>query len=453
MSLSGQYLEELSRRYKKQVEELQYSFTKTLSAIEEQNRNAQERENILTQQYKNLEENVTELTIRFNSLIICLIPLIVFQFIVSWIFIRSYRRRYLDLVQRFEENVLINNGRQQRQTKKSKKLSRRKSIEGGVINEKTTKPIKIRRPSEEAMRVSSGSYKDLLILDNEIKENSTTSSEQSNNLNNSNNNNKKLTSKQRQRKLSVFYGKPTNQNLLSSSSSNKSNNQNFNNRLESVSEDLTNFNVTLSTLNSNDELILDDDYENYIPGTDLAYNEFMPDGPSGNENKKINENLSSISSEIENISQSKSKKLNKFHKLASPKFLKSPFNKNDDNKKLSHRSTGWEWYRSKKSIDSLIIDKSPSSISSNDGELKQFLSTSTIENLEKINGNLLRLNNHNHNSGSSSKSSNESMRLSSNEISTISTTPITATTDSQFNKNGNSLKKRSSFRKILKKVF
>ncbi|XP_050076514.1 uncharacterized protein LOC126563809 [Anopheles maculipalpis] len=37
MSLSGQYLEELSRRYRKQVEELQHSYAKTLHEIQEQN--------------------------------------------------------------------------------------------------------------------------------------------------------------------------------------------------------------------------------------------------------------------------------------------------------------------------------------------------------------------------------------------------------------------------------
>ncbi|XP_052869334.1 uncharacterized protein LOC128275006 [Anopheles cruzii] len=44
MSLSGQYLEELSRRYRKQVEELQHSYAKTLHEIEEQNRRTRESE-------------------------------------------------------------------------------------------------------------------------------------------------------------------------------------------------------------------------------------------------------------------------------------------------------------------------------------------------------------------------------------------------------------------------
>lgn len=44
MSLSTQYLEELSRRYKKQVEEMQRAFNKTLAAIGESEKKGQERE-------------------------------------------------------------------------------------------------------------------------------------------------------------------------------------------------------------------------------------------------------------------------------------------------------------------------------------------------------------------------------------------------------------------------
>uniref|UniRef100_A0A182NUU1 SUN domain-containing protein n=1 Tax=Anopheles dirus TaxID=7168 RepID=A0A182NUU1_9DIPT len=44
MSLSGQYLEELSRRYRKQVEELQHSYAKTLHEIHDQNQRVHESE-------------------------------------------------------------------------------------------------------------------------------------------------------------------------------------------------------------------------------------------------------------------------------------------------------------------------------------------------------------------------------------------------------------------------
>lgn len=42
MSLSSQYLEELSRRYKKQMEEMQRAFDQTLAAVNEESRKSEE---------------------------------------------------------------------------------------------------------------------------------------------------------------------------------------------------------------------------------------------------------------------------------------------------------------------------------------------------------------------------------------------------------------------------
>lgn len=44
MSLSSQYLEELSRRYKKQVEEMQKLFNRTMAAINDESRKAEDRQ-------------------------------------------------------------------------------------------------------------------------------------------------------------------------------------------------------------------------------------------------------------------------------------------------------------------------------------------------------------------------------------------------------------------------
>lgn len=67
MSLSSQYLEELSKRYKKQVEELQQSFTKTILAIEEHNSRNIEREQRSNEETRRLRENLAELTERINN--------------------------------------------------------------------------------------------------------------------------------------------------------------------------------------------------------------------------------------------------------------------------------------------------------------------------------------------------------------------------------------------------
>jgi hypothetical protein len=61
MSLSSQYLEELSRRYKKQVEEMQRSLERAMNVMSEETRKGEERE------YKRLEE-VTILHNQIDSL-------------------------------------------------------------------------------------------------------------------------------------------------------------------------------------------------------------------------------------------------------------------------------------------------------------------------------------------------------------------------------------------------
>ncbi|XP_054004272.1 SUN domain-containing ossification factor isoform X1 [Hylaeus anthracinus] len=68
MSLSGQYLEELSRRYKKQVEEMQRSLERTVSAMSEETRKIEERESkraeeivMLRKEIENLSKSVKNL--------------------------------------------------------------------------------------------------------------------------------------------------------------------------------------------------------------------------------------------------------------------------------------------------------------------------------------------------------------------------------------------------------
>uniref|UniRef100_A0A182WHG0 SUN domain-containing protein n=1 Tax=Anopheles minimus TaxID=112268 RepID=A0A182WHG0_9DIPT len=60
MSLSGQYLEELSRRYRKQVEELQHSYAKTLHEIQEQNLRMADSEMKLREVNERLRQDLVE---------------------------------------------------------------------------------------------------------------------------------------------------------------------------------------------------------------------------------------------------------------------------------------------------------------------------------------------------------------------------------------------------------
>lgn len=61
MSLSAQYLEELSKRYKKQVDDMQKAFDRTLAIVTESSRQAVQREQIQAEKLSSLEQ-------RFNIL-------------------------------------------------------------------------------------------------------------------------------------------------------------------------------------------------------------------------------------------------------------------------------------------------------------------------------------------------------------------------------------------------
>ncbi|XP_059473249.1 SUN domain-containing ossification factor isoform X2 [Neocloeon triangulifer] len=56
MSLSAQYLEELSKRYKKQVDEMQKAYDRTLAAVSESSRQAAQREQIQAEKFNSLEQ-------------------------------------------------------------------------------------------------------------------------------------------------------------------------------------------------------------------------------------------------------------------------------------------------------------------------------------------------------------------------------------------------------------
>lgn len=164
MSLSGQYLEELSRRYKKQVEEMQRSLERAVSAMNEESRKGDEREAkrmeeiiILKEEIAVLSKSVESLlhdrdswrgrisAIGQHALLICLEVIVV-------ILVLSYCRRTSD----FEEEKKL-------QSVIKKESTRRKSAEN--FNSHTTaKKTKKRRPSEIASHIS-GTYHELMIDD------------------------------------------------------------------------------------------------------------------------------------------------------------------------------------------------------------------------------------------------------------------------------------------------
>ncbi|CAL7933858.1 unnamed protein product [Xylocopa violacea] len=160
MSLSGQYLEELSRRYKKQVEEMQRSLERTVSAMSEETRKRDERESkraeeiaILKEEISNLSELVTNLLYDRDSwrgkismigqqiLLICLET-----FVVYLILLYCWRKS--------NKKTEINE-----KLESKKGALRRKSAENFSPHMK--KPNK-RRPSEIASHIAD-TYRELMI--------------------------------------------------------------------------------------------------------------------------------------------------------------------------------------------------------------------------------------------------------------------------------------------------
>lgn len=125
-----------------------------------------------------------------------------------------------------------------------------------------------------------------------------------------------------------------------------------------------------------ERLMLDeDDLDNFIPNTDLAYNEFMPDGPRGYQCVNPISNANNPAS-IKASNKQLDNNLKKSRRLSSPVFFKSPFTKNlkgkisNSNKSNpAHESTSWEWYRLKKSASSAS--------SSGGGQMATTISNST----------------------------------------------------------------------------
>ncbi|XP_075153204.1 uncharacterized protein LOC142226855 [Haematobia irritans] len=165
MSLSGQYLEELSRRYKKQVEELQQTLTQqtlTVRTLEEQNRRHHELEQLYAQRNTQLKHELDDLTLQVHACIVVIIFVGAFVFLVlmvSILFYRSLRRDTKEVLALYGKGVQRKN---EGAMSVQKKLNRRKSFEdfsdhqqrrGDKDSNSKSTSEKMRRPSEEAMLI------------------------------------------------------------------------------------------------------------------------------------------------------------------------------------------------------------------------------------------------------------------------------------------------------------
>lgn len=152
MSLSGQYLEELSRRYKKQVEEMQKTFEKTVLQMTEERRKSNEREQKYLEQMASLQDQLAQMATTVRILAeerdswfgnVTFLKFLLFQaIIVGAVF-------YYIVSRQKPEPVLVPISRR---SKKKLDKFRRKSVEG--VSGHETPSAKKRRPSEEALQIA-----------------------------------------------------------------------------------------------------------------------------------------------------------------------------------------------------------------------------------------------------------------------------------------------------------
>ncbi|XP_071529628.1 SUN domain-containing ossification factor [Panulirus ornatus] len=186
MSISSQYLEELSRRYKRQMEEMQRQFNLTIAALNATSRQAYERDQHHQRDIEKLEEQLVSVSNILDKLVEeretlahtvveqHLLLMVVEVLVLCVVFAICNRR-----TNHYMDNALI----QDRPTQtpgedhadssmhqdsgsllldRSRSRVRRRSVDS-ITRERASRQRQ-RRPSEEALKIS-GTYQDLLIIE------------------------------------------------------------------------------------------------------------------------------------------------------------------------------------------------------------------------------------------------------------------------------------------------
>lgn len=141
MSLSTQYLEELSRRYKKQMEEMQRLFDKTLNSLKNEDKKKDEHNKRLEKELEELKQIVHGIMAERNSFS-KLFYFILLAIVLIFCFVNFCRKP----VTNPQPSHIV-------------EVHRRSSVD--VIS-RNKPPKKQRRPSEEALKIK-GSYKELMV--------------------------------------------------------------------------------------------------------------------------------------------------------------------------------------------------------------------------------------------------------------------------------------------------
>lgn len=224
MSLSGQYLEELSRRYKKQVEELQQTLTQqtqTVRILEEENRRHHELEQLYLLRNVQLKDELDNLTLQVHACIVVIIFVGTFVFLVLMVailFYRSLRRESKEMLSLYNASSKMKNDSNINTTPSTHKtIERRKSFDDLADHQQSfgvsqSSSDKYRRPSEAAMLILKDYRTDDSNLCQQHEEETNKREEKAD----TSYNNASVT---RQRKMSVCYGSNNSVNQASNQTS------------------------------------------------------------------------------------------------------------------------------------------------------------------------------------------------------------------------------------------
>lgn len=347
MSLSGQYLEELSRRYRKQVEELQHSYAKTLFEIEEQNRRMRESEALLLEENDRLRKDFfafRDSILSWKNITIGLGGFVVVQVVVVCALLRSCKAGGDPQGRDVSSSKLAQIGSEKPQGKG--KLLRRRSIDGVVVaGEKSVSSLKKKRPSEEALNIT-GTYENLLISEDGGGDNVKVERKKKNKHRkiSAPSMNQQGTGNGKAKRASSVEPSPVGNFVKVELVRTESAPEPRKHSPEKVKLDENTRIEELPLLEDNDEFI--------IPtAMDLSYNEFVPDLTS----ETVHQSNGMISSSSSIDSKSTNKSGGKGRRLSSPAFFKSSLLRS------SRKSSG------KKSTPSQNVSSASSSNTSSTG--------------------------------------------------------------------------------------
>lgn len=168
MSLSGQYLEELSRRYKKQVEEMQKSFEKTIQQMAEERQKSNEKEQRYAEQMTSMEEQIAQMAAAMKLLMderdSWFGNVTFFKFLLLQTFTIAAVIYYIRKRKR-PEPIIIPVHKKISKNRRNQDKFRRKSVEG--VSGHETPSAKKRRPSEEALQIARQSTENIDAADDD----------------------------------------------------------------------------------------------------------------------------------------------------------------------------------------------------------------------------------------------------------------------------------------------